>query len=38
MDLIQNKIPENVEKIHLIAVCGTAMARLRVCSKIQALK
>jgi len=28
MDLIQNKIPENVKKIHLIAVCGTAMGAL----------
>ena len=28
MDLSRNFIPENVEKIHIIAVCGTAMGAL----------
>ena len=28
MDLSKNRIPENVKKIHLIAVCGTAMGAL----------
>jgi len=28
MNLTNNRIPENVKKIHLIAVCGTAMAAL----------
>jgi len=28
MDLRKNRIPENVKKIHLIAICGTAMGAL----------
>lgn len=28
MDLAQNRIPENIERIHLIAVCGTGMGAL----------
>ncbi len=28
MDLTQNKIPEHVQRIHLIAVCGTGMGAL----------
>ena len=28
MDLTKNQIPENVRRIHLIAVCGTGMGAL----------
>ena len=28
MNLAQNRIPENVKTIHLIAICGTGMAAL----------
>jgi len=28
MDLDKNRIPDNVKKIHLIAICGTAMGAL----------
>ena len=28
MDLNKNRIPDNVQRIHLIAICGTGMAAL----------
>ena len=28
MDMTLNRIPENVRKIHLVAICGTAMGAL----------
>ncbi len=27
-DLVKNYIPENINKIHLIAICGTGMGAL----------